>query len=673
MALLKDLLRIENSLDAATGWGDAPPAGPGGEDSTTTGASASASVGAGAAGAASSGVARSKGASAGRSRAGRRPVGDAAGGGSDASSSAAVAGTAAQPPAVAQATAFAPKGGIGWLKARLDSAGVSSPSLAALAPSAAVSSLRSAASPSADMSVIATDSVPATGGAASDPTVSSPLAETNAAGGGAPPQSSAAGSAASVPANLGWLKARLDAAGIQPQLPAPPAAVAALNPTPAPAAAAAPLAPEPIAQPVLATPAAEGPRTAPASAAQNRIFSKALKGVSGGDGGRGQAQPPLPPLPPQSTSAGSVSAASGEPLSAPNTAVIVRTSAAPADDGAASVLAAAATAAAATLSAADTERRQSERLLSDLRRRAQDPAWRRMQEGRAKLPAAEMRGDVLGAINQGQCSVIAGATGCGKTTQVPQFILDEAIEAGRGGAVRIIVTQPRRLSAISVAERIANERCERLGDTVGYSIRFESKAGPNTRLLFCTTGILLRRLQSDPELQGVTHVMVDEVHERDLNSDFVLIILRDLAARRPGLRVVAMSATVDAGADPPLSWTPPGHCPLPRHTPRRVQLQFTVIAPQLIPPSRHHSAFRRPPHSPRRLARPCRPFRPLLHLPRPGRLPGGRDPWPDVSGRGISPRGCDRGDRVRFGHLESIAHCKLWRRQPCAVKLFAAV
>ena len=101
-----------------------------------------------------------------------------------------------------------------------------------------------------------------------------------------------------------------------------------------------------------------------------------------------------------------------------------------------------------------------------------------------------------------------------------------------GVPVSIICTQPRRISAISVAERVAAERGERVGDTVGYAIRGESRAGSSTRLLFCTTGILLRRLESDPTLAGVTHVLVDEVHERSLESDFLLMALKKLLAKQ---------------------------------------------------------------------------------------------------------------------------------------------
>ena len=188
----------------------------------------------------------------------------------------------------------------------------------------------------------------------------------------------------------------------------------------------------------------------------------------------------------------------------------------------------------------------SARLAAAEKRKAEDKNWRDAQAKREDLPAHGMRREVLECIENGRASVVSGATGCGKTTQVPQYVFENAVRAGRGGECSVIITQPRRLSAIAVAERVAQERCERIGDTVGYSIRLESRQSSNTRLLFCTTGILLRRLQSDPDLRGVSHVIVDEVHERDLLSDFLLVILRRLAARREDFRLVAMSATVNA-------------------------------------------------------------------------------------------------------------------------------
>uniref|UniRef100_A0A8C9EI52 RNA helicase n=1 Tax=Pavo cristatus TaxID=9049 RepID=A0A8C9EI52_PAVCR len=135
---------------------------------------------------------------------------------------------------------------------------------------------------------------------------------------------------------------------------------------------------------------------------------------------------------------------------------------------------------------------------------------------------------------------------CGKTTQIPQFILDASLQGSPNTVANIICTQPRRISAISVAERVAKERTERVGVTVGYQIRLESVKSSATRLLYCTTGVLLRRLEGDLTLQGITHVIVDEVHERTEESDFLLLVLKDIMVQRPDLRVILMSATLNA-------------------------------------------------------------------------------------------------------------------------------
>lgn len=124
--------------------------------------------------------------------------------------------------------------------------------------------------------------------------------------------------------------------------------------------------------------------------------------------------------------------------------------------------------------------------------------------------------------------------------------MESEIEATRGAMCNIICTQPRRISAMSVSERVAAERGELLGETVGYKVRLEGVKGRDTHLLFCTTGILLRRLLVDRNLKGVSHVIVDEVHERGMNEDFLLIVLKDLLPRRPELRLILMSATLDA-------------------------------------------------------------------------------------------------------------------------------
>ncbi|XP_051122066.1 DExH-box ATP-dependent RNA helicase DExH5, mitochondrial-like isoform X2 [Andrographis paniculata] len=177
----------------------------------------------------------------------------------------------------------------------------------------------------------------------------------------------------------------------------------------------------------------------------------------------------------------------------------------------------------------------------------ESPDGRKMMEFRNSLPACKKKEVIVSAISQNQVVIISGETGCGKTTQIPQFILESEIDSMHGATCNIICTQPRRISAISVSERISAERGEKLGETVGYKVRLEGMKGKNTHLLFCTTGILLRRLSVDRNLMGVTHIIVDEIHERGINEDFLLIILKDLLPRRPDLRLILMSATLDAG------------------------------------------------------------------------------------------------------------------------------
>eukprot|EP00927_Polykrikos_kofoidii_P020976 TRINITY_DN20004_c0_g1_i2.p1 TRINITY_DN20004_c0_g1~~TRINITY_DN20004_c0_g1_i2.p1 ORF type:complete len:1147 (+),score=159.47 TRINITY_DN20004_c0_g1_i2:56-3496(+) len=162
---------------------------------------------------------------------------------------------------------------------------------------------------------------------------------------------------------------------------------------------------------------------------------------------------------------------------------------------------------------------------------------------RQALPVFAKRAAILELIHQNQIVIVEGETGCGKTTQVSQYILERAAETA--SRCSIICTQPRRISAISVADRVADERGETVGNSVGYAVHLENKASRHTHLLFCTTGMLLRRLEHDPDLEGTTHVVVDEVHERGVESDFLLLALRDLCKRRVALKVVLMSATMD--------------------------------------------------------------------------------------------------------------------------------
>ncbi|KAL1204479.1 DExH-box ATP-dependent RNA helicase DExH7 [Cardamine amara subsp. amara] len=182
--------------------------------------------------------------------------------------------------------------------------------------------------------------------------------------------------------------------------------------------------------------------------------------------------------------------------------------------------------------------------------------YKDMLKARTALPISEVKKDILQHLREKDVLVVCGETGSGKTTQVPQFILDDMIDSRNGGYCNIICTQPRRIAAISVAQRVADERCESspgLDDSlVGYQVRLESARSDKTRLLFCTTGILLRKLAGDRTLNDVTHIIVDEVHERSLLGDFLLIILKSLIEKQScdntsrKLKVILMSATVDA-------------------------------------------------------------------------------------------------------------------------------
>lgn len=193
---------------------------------------------------------------------------------------------------------------------------------------------------------------------------------------------------------------------------------------------------------------------------------------------------------------------------------------------------------------------ESQRLLQHANRLANDTAHQsNIGKTRSKLPAASQKTELVSAVTSHQVVMIAGQTGCGKSTQVPQYILEDAIARGQGGCCNIICTQPRRISAVGLATRVAQERGERVGDTVGYSVRLDSKqSAVKTRLLFCTTGILLRRLLSDPSLSGTTHVVLDEVHERTIESDLLLLLLRNMlvTGMNPEIKIVMMSATADA-------------------------------------------------------------------------------------------------------------------------------
>ncbi|ONM17402.1 DExH-box ATP-dependent RNA helicase DExH7, chloroplastic isoform X2 [Zea mays] len=201
------------------------------------------------------------------------------------------------------------------------------------------------------------------------------------------------------------------------------------------------------------------------------------------------------------------------------------------------------------------ERAESAILKKQLEDKRKLPNYLKMLEARASLPIARQRQHFLQLLKENDVVVVSGETGCGKTTQVPQFILDDMIESELGGSCNIVCTQPRRIAAISVAERVSDERCEPSPGSndslVGYQVRLDSARNERTKLLFCTTGILLRKLSGNRDLSDVTHVVVDEVHERTILSDFLLIVLKNLVEKRSNqqgrkLKVILMSATVDS-------------------------------------------------------------------------------------------------------------------------------
>ncbi|CCM07097.1 uncharacterized protein FIBRA_09424 [Fibroporia radiculosa] len=183
-----------------------------------------------------------------------------------------------------------------------------------------------------------------------------------------------------------------------------------------------------------------------------------------------------------------------------------------------------------------------------------------MRAQRAALPVYTKSDDLLKHIRDHDVTICMAATGSGKTTQIPQLILDDMIDRGEGAKCNIVCTQPRRIAAISVADRVAKERGEVVGkgSSIGYQVRFESNLPEeHGSVTFCTTGIFLKRMQSallgggpmGRSLDDVTHVLVDEVHERDVDTDLLLVVLKRLLAERKSrnkpIKIVLMSATID--------------------------------------------------------------------------------------------------------------------------------
>ncbi|MBU1447631.1 MAG: DEAD/DEAH box helicase, partial [Gammaproteobacteria bacterium] len=160
----------------------------------------------------------------------------------------------------------------------------------------------------------------------------------------------------------------------------------------------------------------------------------------------------------------------------------------------------------------------------------------------ADLPVVERREELAQAIEKHQVIIVCGETGSGKTTQLPKICLS----IGRGVHGVIGHTQPRRVAARSVAARIAQELKSELGGLVGYKVRFNDKVSPDSAIKLMTDGILLAEIHHDPLLKQYDTLIIDEAHERSLNIDFLLGYFKQLLRKRPDLKLIITSATLDA-------------------------------------------------------------------------------------------------------------------------------
>jgi ATP-dependent helicase HrpA len=162
------------------------------------------------------------------------------------------------------------------------------------------------------------------------------------------------------------------------------------------------------------------------------------------------------------------------------------------------------------------------------------------------LPVSGRREEIAQALQTHQVVIVCGETGSGKTTQLPKIALALGRGLGAGGSGLIGHTQPRRIAASSVAKRIAEELNTPLGEVVGYKVRFNDRLQPGASVKLMTDGILLAETQTDPLLKAYDTIIIDEAHERSLNIDFLLGYLRQILPRRPDLKIIVTSATIDA-------------------------------------------------------------------------------------------------------------------------------
>lgn len=180
----------------------------------------------------------------------------------------------------------------------------------------------------------------------------------------------------------------------------------------------------------------------------------------------------------------------------------------------------------------------------DQDQKLKDRVWART---RKSLPIDANKVEIQDTIQENKYTMIIGGTGSGKSTRVPQFILEDEIKRLKGSSCRIICTQPRRVAATSIAKRVAVELGEKIGDSVGYAIRGDvvpcRKEGGT--IFYCTTGVLVRKLIDNPALVGISHVVIDEIHERSLELEMLIYFLKRLAVFRSNFRLIVMSATMN--------------------------------------------------------------------------------------------------------------------------------
>ena len=170
---------------------------------------------------------------------------------------------------------------------------------------------------------------------------------------------------------------------------------------------------------------------------------------------------------------------------------------------------------------------------------------KRRKHAGAKLPVVDHRENIMALVHKHRVICIQGETGCGKSTKIPQFILDGALSEMPPKACKILVSQPRRVAAMKLAERVAAERDETLGKTVGFAVAGEKRKGTDTSIVYCTTGYLLQMLIHDPfKIEEYTHIILDEIHERNIDADFAMLVVRKLVSDMPHVKVVLMSATM---------------------------------------------------------------------------------------------------------------------------------